>query len=174
MKQFIFLALPLVMVACASSDKNVPMEAMASLSSPSLKSMQGDVQMEQTKMGIKVTANVTGLKPNSVHGFHIHETGKCEGPDFKSAGGHYNPHEKNHAGPAASEKHFGDLGNLVANAQGEARTEVVIKTKNQEAMKKVIGKAVIVHAKADDLFSQPTGDAGDRMACGIIQEKSLQ
>lgn len=143
--------------------------AHAELQSPSLKKLVAHVQFTETDKGIKVTADVSGLKPGSVHGFHVHEKNECKGPDFKSAGGHLNPAHTPHSGPAASMNHLGDLGNLVANAKGVARTEVLIPTDEAKDMNVFLGKAIIIHEKADDLATQPTGDSGDRLACGIIK-----
>lgn len=143
--------------------------AKAMLEAPSMKEVKASLMLKETPKGLKLTADITGLKPGAVHGFHVHENGECKGPDFKSAGGHFNPTKHPHAGPAAEEKHAGDLGNIVANAKGEAKTEVMIPKDQNVSISSYIGKAVILHAKADDLSTQPSGDAGDRIACGIIK-----
>lgn len=166
----VFLALVLPVMGSASPLKGL---AHAELSSPSKKDLKAHVQLTESEKGIKVVAEVKGLEPGSVHGFHIHQSGECKGPDFKSAGDHYNPGSRPHAGPAASMKHVGDLGNLVADKNGVAKTEVVIPKSDAKDVKEFIGKAVIIHSKADDLATQPAGDAGDRIACGIIQGSKL-
>lgn len=118
---------------------------------------------------VKVVADIQGLQPNSKHGFHIHEFGDCSAPDATSAGGHYNPEGHAHAGPDAKERHAGDLGNLEANAQGNAHLEITLDNLTITGQRNpIIGRGVIIHAKADDLKSQPTGDAGGRIACGVI------
>lgn len=123
-----------------------------------------------TVMGgqIHVSARVTGLEPNTSHGFHLHEYGDCSAANGKSAGGHYNPEGHAHALPKSAMRHAGDLGNLNANAKGEARYEGMIDTISIAGMRNpIIGRAVIVHAKPDD-GGQPTGNAGSRVACGVI------
>lgn len=146
--------------------------AEANLTSPKMEKLSARVHFTEVPGGLKITADVSGLSPGSVHGFHVHETGKCDKPDFNTAGDHYNPDEEIHGGPAAERKHSGDLGNLVANDKGVAKTEVVVETKNKSSLRHYIGRAVIIHAKADDYTSQPSGDAGDRIACGVISRKS--
>jgi superoxide dismutase, Cu-Zn family len=163
--KFIFFLLTMAILPSAMSATM----AHAILKAPSLKSLDGHVQIQETKAGLKVVADVSGLKPGAVHGFHIHENNKCEGPDFISAGDHFNPGKHPHSGPAASLKHAGDLGNLVADKNGRARTEVIISPTDIKSLSSLEGKALIIHEQADDLASQPSGDAGDRIACGLIK-----
>ena len=144
----------------------------AELSAPKSK-MQGQLEMIPVREGIKLMAEVKGLKPGAVHGFHIHETGKCEGPDFKSAGEHFNPKKIDHGGPASHARHIGDLGNLVANKEGVAKVDVVLKDLTNEEIDSLIGKSVIIHSKADDFSTQPSGDSGDRVACGVINKLKI-
>ena len=130
---------------------------------------RGTIRFEDTAEGVKVTADITGLKPNAKHGFHIHEWGDCTGPDGKTTGGHYNPEGHDHAGPAADKRHAGDMGNLEADGEGKARYEMTLKNMTVAGMKNpIIGRGVIIHAGEDDLKSQPTGAAGDRIGCGVI------
>lgn len=121
--------------------------------------------------GVRVHGTIQGLSPNSTHGFHIHETGDCSAPDGASAGGHFNPDGKPHGDPAGEEHHVGDIFAVTADANGvgqvDARADRA--TLGDGAATDVLGKAVIVHAKADDYKTQPTGDAGGRIACGVIQ-----
>jgi Cu-Zn family superoxide dismutase len=118
---------------------------------------------------VRVNAYVQGLPPNSSHGFHIHEFGDCSAPDFSSAGGHFNPEGHMHAGPETPIRHAGDLGNLEANAQGRATKHIVVDNITLgSGPDNVLGRAVIVHANRDDLKTQPTGNAGGRLACGVI------
>lgn len=177
MQPFIILLMGFLLFSCATTKpdkKDNLSEAHARLSSPVIQTLEANVQMLETAAGIKVITRVAGLKPNSVHGFHIHETGKCEGPDFKSAGGHFNPTKHHHNGPEATERHVGDLGNLVANEKGVAVSEVVISHGDEIKMDEILGKAMIIHAKADDLVSQPAGNSGDRIACGLIEKGSIK
>ncbi|MEX0679410.1 MAG: superoxide dismutase family protein [Pirellulales bacterium] len=126
-------------------------------------SVSGTIELKQEKGFVLVTGEVKGLTPG-LHGFHIHEFGDLRSPDGMSAGGHYNPHKKPHGRPAAHERHEGDLGNIEANADGVAKF-------NLRAMgldlSKVLGRGLVVHANPDD-FSQPVGNAGPRVAVGVI------
>lgn len=116
---------------------------------------------------VKVSGKIQGLTPGS-HGFHVHEYGDCSASDGKSAGDHYNPKGKDHGDPAMNTHHAGDLGNIVADDTGVAyieRTFTHFKLKGHDS---IVGRAIIVHAKADDLTSQPSGAAGARVGCGVI------
>lgn len=129
----------------------------------------GWVRFTQEGQAVKVVAEVEGLAPNTTHGFHIHEFGDCSAADGSSAGGHYNPEGHTHAGPATKERHAGDLGNITADANGKARLELTADNFSIAGMKNpIIGRSVVIHAKADDLQTQPTGNAGARIACGVI------
>ncbi len=120
---------------------------------------------------VTVHAKITGLTPGE-HGFHVHEKGDCSSPDGKSAGGHFNPHGVDHAGPDADAHHAGDLGNITANAEGVAELTVDLPTSflslAPDAKNNIVGRAVVVHGGADDLKSQPSGAAGPRVGCGVI------
>lgn len=142
-------------------------KAIAVLSSASGSSVVGTVTFTAGADGVAVVADITGLTPGK-HGFHIHEFGDCSAKDAASAGSHYNPTKHPHAGPDASERHMGDLGNLEADASGKAHLELKDKMMKLSGDNSIVGYAVIVHEKADDLKTQPTGDAGGRVACGVI------
>ena len=118
--------------------------------------------------GVRVHAEIKGLTPGK-HGFHVHEFGDCSAADLSSAGAHFNPTNKPHAGPDDVARHVGDMGNIEADASGAAKLDYVDHnislTKDQGF---VIGRSVVVHAKADDLKTQPSGDSGARIACGVI------
>ena len=120
--------------------------------------------------GVHFSGTVTGL-PAGMHGFHIHETGDCSAPDASSAGGHFNPEGKPHGAPDAAEHHLGDLGNIEADASGNATVNIHMNgiTLEPGQPNSVMGKAIIVHAGTDDFTTQPTGNAGARLACGVIQ-----
>lgn len=118
---------------------------------------------------VRITGEVSGLRPNQAHGFHIHEYGDLTAADASSAGGHYSPVEGHpHGSPGQLMKHAGDLGNLVANEQGVARLEVAVQGISLTGEHPVLGRAVIVHAEADDLTSQPSGASGARIGAGVI------
>lgn len=126
--------------------------------------VSGDVKISQAGDQVIFVAKISGLKPNSTHGFHIHEKGDCNSADGSSAGGHFNPANSQHGGPSDAMRHAGDLGNLKADAKGVANLEV----KTSGKVSDFIGRAFIVHAKEDDFKTQPTGGAGDRVACGVV------
>jgi Cu-Zn family superoxide dismutase len=132
------------------------------------KAVKGTVEFKETDDGVEVTANIEGLKKGD-HGFHIHEKGDCSAPDAKSAGGHFNPSNHKHGAPDAAEHHEGDLGNLTAGKDGKATKTFTMKGITlKDGDNSVVGKGFIIHEKADDMKTQPTGNAGDRVACGVI------
>ncbi|MDQ3494703.1 MAG: superoxide dismutase family protein, partial [Pseudomonadota bacterium] len=121
---------------------------------------------------VHISGQISGLAPDSRHGFHVHATGDCSAPDASSAGDHFNPHDADHGRVGAAPHHVGDSDNLAADAQGVARVDnrLAGATLGDGAPSDIVGKAVIVHAGADDYTTQPTGDAGARLACGIIED----
>lgn len=127
----------------------------------------GIVKFQKAENGIKVTAEIKNLSPGK-HGFHIHEYGDCSAEDATSAGGHFNPFDKPHGAPTDKERHIGDLGNIIANEKGVAKKEMMDTVISFSGKSSIIGRAVVVHAGEDDLKTQPTGNAGPRVACGII------
>ena len=130
-------------------------------------SAKGTVTFTKAEDGIRIKAQLTGLGQGE-HGFHIHEYGDCTSADGKSAGGHFNPKGTPHAGPEDSPRHAGDFGNVTANDGGKGTYDRVDKEISLSGQESIIGHAVVVHAKQDDLTSQPAGDAGDRIGCGVI------
>ncbi|HYW94738.1 MAG TPA: superoxide dismutase family protein [Bacteroidales bacterium] len=127
----------------------------------------GTVTFTKADSGIHVVAEVHGLTEGK-HGFHIHEYGDCTAADGTSAGGHFNPEGVNHGGPNAAVRHVGDLGNITANADGNATLDMTDNMLSFTGKHSIIGRGIIVHAGEDDLTSQPTGNAGGRVACGVI------
>jgi Cu-Zn family superoxide dismutase len=146
---------------------NGTIKAIALLSPAKDGSVKGVVTFAQTEKGVRVFAHLEGLTPGK-HGFHIHEFGDCSAPDLASAGGHFNPAKMNHGAPMDEMRHAGDLGNIVADEKGMAMLEWVDPVMQLSGPNSIIGHAVIVHAKEDDLTTQPTGNAGAREACGVI------
>lgn len=129
--------------------------------------VHGKVTFTQTPKGVLVEGTIEGLTPG-LHGFHVHEFGDCSSDDAMSAGGHFNPTNQPHAGPHADKRHVGDLGNIEANDKGVAKIDLVDTAITFSGATSIIGRGLIVHAKADDLKSAPAGAAGDRVACGVI------
>lgn len=130
--------------------------------------VKGKVTFTKVPGGIKIVADVDGLKPGE-HGFHVHEHGDCGGVDAAAAGGHFNPTNKKHGGPDSPERHVGDFGNLVADANGHAHYERVDNQISFEGENSIIGRSIMIHADRDDLTTQPTGASGARIGCGIIE-----
>jgi Cu-Zn family superoxide dismutase len=144
--------------------------AVAELQPTQGNTASGKLQLVATNPGVHITGQVSGLKPNSAHGIHIHETGDCSAPDAKSAGAHFAPKGQPHGAPGPG-SHVGDLGNIQSDAEGVAQVDIHAEqaTLRTGADTDVIGKAIIVHAQEDDLKTQPSGNSGDRIACGVIQ-----
>lgn len=125
----------------------------------------GTAKLTQTAHGVLIAVELHDLKPGA-HAIHLHETGKCEGPAFKSAGGHYNPAKKQHGFMVTEGPHAGDLPNIEVGAEGRAKAELLAADASLDALQN--GAALVIHARQDDYKSQPAGDAGDRVACGVI------
>lgn len=130
----------------------------------------GELSLVDEDGGVRITGRITGLKPGTEHGFHIHETGDCSAPDATSAGGHFNPSNQPHGHAGPGPHHAGDIPNQRADASGVASVDVLVDgiQVGGGAATDVIGRAVIVHAQPDDYKSQPSGNAGARIACGVI------
>ncbi|HTX89457.1 MAG TPA: superoxide dismutase family protein [Bacteroidales bacterium] len=127
----------------------------------------GTVTFTRTDAGVRVVADIKGLDPGK-HGFHVHEFGDITSEDGSSAGGHYNPSGEPHAGPFDKMRHEGDMGNLEADANGNAHLDYVDPMLMLDGPKSIIGRSVVVHQNADDLKSQPAGNSGPRIAYGVI------
>lgn len=159
----------------ATTPKGTPMPlkkgaefASAKLEAKSGSKASGTVTFTKERDGIRVTANVKDVAPGK-HGFHIHEKGDCSAADATSAGGHFNPGSAVHSDPKSKNRHAGDLGNIEIKKDGTGTLKIDVKDpKDFNAWADIGGKAVILHEKADDLKTQPTGDAGGRIACGVI------
>lgn len=132
----------------------------------------GTATLTETQESIKIALKVSDLPPGT-HGFHIHTAGQCEAPDFKSAGGHFNPHGKKHGAKSPESYHAGDLANLVVQPDGSAKVEALNKLvtlgTGDGSLFQPAGTAIVIHADPDDEITDPTGNAGTRIACGIIE-----
>jgi len=127
---------------------------------------------EHEKSAVHVIAQVSGLTPGREHGFHIHEAGDCSSGDGMSTKGHFNPHGKPHGHYASAERHAGDLPALKADANGNALLDTVVDIVTVAAgPASIVGRGLIVHASADDYRTQPTGNAGARVACAVIERR---
>lgn len=145
-------------------------KAVAELDARSESHAKGNVTFTQSGSKVKMKVRVEGLAPGS-HAIHLHEKGDCSAPDATSAGGHWNPTSEDHGKWGHDPFHHGDIGNLVADAKGKAvlKFESDLWTIGDGKPSDVVGRSVIVHAKEDDFTTQPTGNAGGRVACGVIQ-----
>jgi len=158
----------LALTACGSMMTAQGPGAVATLQARSGSSVSGTVKFVQQGNQVMTTVNVAGLKPGQEHGFHIHDKGDCSSPDGMSAGGHFNPTAKPH-GPQASEHHGGDMPALKADASGNATaTFYLTGITVTDGPTSIVGHALIVHNDPDDYTTQPTGNSGARVACGVI------
>lgn len=144
--------------------------ATAVLEPRSGSNVRGTVTFTQTGDVVRVSGVVTG-HTKGPKGFHIHEKGDCSAHDGMSTGGHFNPHQMKHGGPYDPVRHAGDLGNLNFGADGAAKFNFVVGDLSVSSSRSngIIGRALMVHAQADDLKTDPTGNAGGRVACGVIK-----
>jgi Cu-Zn family superoxide dismutase len=169
MNRVLIVAMLPLLAACQSVPPDAP-RATASLQPTRGNQTSGTVRFVQSGGKVRVSAVVVGLKPGREHGFHVHEAGDCGSGDGMSAKGHFNPHAKPHAQHGTPERHAGDMPNLRADAGGRAEASFeldVISVAPGPAS--VVGRGLIVHADPDDYRTQPTGNAGARMACAVIQ-----
>ena len=157
-------------VQMPASDAPVAAGAAVMLEPTEGNQTRGELRFAAVGDRIEVTGTISGLPGNSTHGFHVHETGDCSAPDATSAGGHFNPAGTEHGRVGQDAHHAGDSDNITADAEGNATVQGWLEgaTVGDGAATDIVGKAVIVHADADDYVTQPTGNAGDRLACGVI------
>ena len=142
--------------------------ASATLAPTAGNQASGTVTFERSGDKVRVVANLSGLSPGA-HGFHIHEKGDCSAPDATSAGGHFNPTSKAHGDPGTGEHHGGDMPALMADAAGNAKLDATLDSVMiGSGAGDIVGRAVVVHKDPDDFKTQPTGNSGARVACGVI------
>ena len=170
-----------VLVACASTPPaaatkaarpaSTAQEAVTNLAPASGSLVSGKLVLRPMGDGVHISGEVGGLKPGDVRGFHIHEKGDCSAADASSAGGHFNPGGQAHGRAGQGAHHAGDTDNIVADAKGVAKIDAHVTgvTLGGGAANDIAGRAIIVLAAADDYATQPTGNAGARVACGVIR-----
>jgi Cu-Zn family superoxide dismutase len=130
----------------------------------------GTATFTQDGSKVRLVANITGLNPGQQHGFHVHEAGDCSSGDGMSTKGHFNPASKPHAHFSTPERHTGDMPALQADADGNAKLDTTLDLMTIEpGPNSIVGRGLIVHAAPDDYKTQPTGNAGARIACAVIQ-----
>jgi Cu-Zn family superoxide dismutase len=151
-----------------SVDTTMEQTAIAMLAPTKDSKVSGTITFTRNDEGVKVVADIQGLTPGK-HGIHIHENGDCSAPDASSAGDHFATLNQTHGSPEDSSRHEGDMGNIVADNEGVAHLEYTDLHMSFDGDKSIIGKAVVVHEKEDDLKSQPSGNSGKRLACGVIE-----
>jgi Cu-Zn family superoxide dismutase len=169
MRRLIYVAAASMLAACQTTPDE-PLRATAALQSTKGSKAIGEVTFEQVGDKVRVIVFAQGLQPGQQHGFHIHEAGDCSSGDGMSAKGHFNPHGKPHGHPQSEARHAGDLPALVANKAGRAKLDETISGISlTPGPGNIIGRGMIIHADPDDYRTQPTGNAGARLACGVIK-----
>ncbi|MBK6360126.1 superoxide dismutase family protein [Candidatus Skiveiella danica] len=162
------VAVLLGLVACAAPRPDA--SATANLQATRGNTASGTVRFVQTGDKVQVTGEVKGLKPNAEHGFHVHEKGDCSSGDGMSTGGHFNPTTTAHGQHGQGAHHVGDLPSLMADAQGVAKIDFTSTTLTlKPGTTSIMDKGLIVHRDPDDYKTQPTGNSGPRVACGVIR-----
>jgi superoxide dismutase, Cu-Zn family len=146
--------------------------ASATLEPRSGSQVSGTVSFSEQAGAVKAHVELAGLAPNSVHGFHVHDKGDCSAADAASAGGHFNPGGTLHGSVTAAVHHAGDLPSLNADGSGHVRTDLVLGGVTlSPGPTSILGRSVIVHLNPDDYTSQPAGNSGPKVACGVIVAK---
>jgi Cu-Zn family superoxide dismutase len=151
----------------AADDKDEVLKAVAVVHPASGSKVHGEITFTQKGDTVEIKGEVMGLKPGK-HAFHVHEFGDCSSHDAMSTGGHFNPTKMKHGAPDAEERHVGDLGNITADDDGKAKINFKDKIISLHGKNSIIGRAVIIHADADDFKTQPTGNAGARVGSGVV------
>ncbi len=165
-------AIALAMTGCgALKTKSKPVEV--TLAPTAGNRAAGTLTVTSVPDGVHFHGRLTGLLPGSTHGFHIHEHGDCSAPDASTAGGHFNPTGTAHGDPMGMTHHAGDIPNQIADAQGAMDVDVTVHgvTLGSGVSDDVIGRSMIVHRDADDYATQPSGNSGPRLACGVILKR---
>jgi Cu-Zn family superoxide dismutase len=156
------------LAACSMFSPAANPRAQAMLSPTKGSAVSGVVSFEQRGSVVWVQAEVNGLKPGQEHGFHVHEKGDCSSGDGLSTGGHFNPNAQPH-GPQSAAHHAGDLSALKADANGQAKASFKLEGVSLDgSAPSLVSRGLIIHAGPDDYSTQPTGNAGARIACGVI------
>lgn len=150
--------------------------AVAQIAPTQGNTVTGSLALAQSPQGVHITGSIQGLKPDAEFGFHVHEKGDCTAPDGSSAGGHFNPTQAPHGNPAGASHHAGDMLNIHSNAEGVAQVDATAAgtSLHGDPGTDVIGKAIVVHESPDDYTTQPSGNSGKRVACGVIAAPTPQ
>jgi Cu-Zn family superoxide dismutase len=168
MRSSLLASCALLLGACVGLQPEGP-TAVAVVRPISGSQVHGEVKFTQVVTSVRVNVELAALTPG-MHGMHIHETGDCSSADGMSAGGHFNPRSLKHGAPDTTDRHAGDLGNVIADEYGKATVELILEGLNvTRGAEGIVGRAVIVHANADDLKTDPAGNSGARLGCGVIE-----
>lgn len=176
--RILLAAAPLAVLAACASTKTTSTVTMpagptatASIEGRSGSALAGTATFTQNGDAVHVIVDVTNA-PAGVHAVHLHEKGDCSAPDATSAGGHFNPMHMEHGSPDAASHHAGDFGNMTVGGDGHGHLELDTRMLTvTPGDRSVAGRAVVVHAKEDDMKTQPTGNAGGRIGCGVVAAK---
>ena len=173
-RKHLFIALSAVgvlsLIACQSMEQGTGQTASANLESKSGSQAKGEVNFVWQGNDVLINGKFSGLKPNSEQGIHVHEKGDCSAPDATSAGGHFNPETKMHGVPDSGMNHAGDMPNIKSDANGNAvYTAKLHGFAVNTGPNGIVGRAVVVHKDPDDYKTQPAGNSGPRIACGVIK-----
>ncbi len=158
----------------APAEKTTPAEpaadAVAQIAPTQGNSVSGSLALAGSPQGVRITGSLQGLGPDAEFGFHVHEKGDCTAPDASSAGGHFNPTQAEHGNPTGPAHHAGDMLNIRSDAQGTAQIDVTASgiSLHGDPSTDAMGKAIVVHESPDDYTTQPSGNSGKRVACGVI------
>ncbi|HTD29761.1 MAG TPA: superoxide dismutase family protein [Xanthomonadaceae bacterium] len=165
-------AFALTVTGCAAL-KSKPAVYEITLAPTAGNTAAGKLTMSAVPDGVHLQGHLTGLTPGSTHGFHIHEHGDCSAPDASTAGGHFNPNGTEHGDPAGLVHHAGDISNQIADAQGAVDVDLTMHgvSIGTSTPDDVLGRSLVVHRDADDYATQPSGNSGPRIACGVILKK---
>ena len=168
MKRWIPLAAAMTVCGCQTLPDE-PERATAQLQPTPGNKTFGEATFERTGSKVRLTVFAQGLKPGQEHGLHVHEVGDC-GNGGENAKGHFNPFGKPHGAPQAAEHHAGDLPALAANPQGRSKIQFDVDGITLDSGSSgILGRSLVVHANPDDYKTQPSGNSGSRIACGVIQ-----
>ncbi len=169
--QVALIAFGISAVVCAHWPKGVTPLASATLVAKSGSNVSGTVDFAKDGSALLIRVYAQNLAPGP-HGIHAHEKGDCTAEDASTAGEHFNPAQEKHGDPRGAHRHLGDFGNIevpVKKASGPIELRIPNPSDGSQAWDALIGRALVIHAKADDLKSSPAGDSGERIACGVIQ-----
>jgi superoxide dismutase, Cu-Zn family len=151
-------------------------EAVAQIAPTQGNTVTGSLALAQSPEGVRITGSVQGLKPDAEFGFHVHEEGDCSAPDGSSAGAHFNPTQAQHGNPGGGAHHAGDMVNIRSNSEGVAHADTTAAgtSLHGDPNTDIMGKAIVVHESPDDYTTQPSGNSGKRVACGVIAAPNPQ